>query len=256
MTLTCPSCGQSGELPSGRSSHSVRCRQCGTRVSLPSQEEVASQPDSSWYVNPVIDLCLMICLVVIVSFAAFLVRDHSRTTERRELMALKTTGDHLLAAGHFDAAGVAYSDLVARSKGFDDPDVREAAAWAIEQRIKVEAALQNLEAERQQRDAEQQREAKAKAQVLTAVGGALSRIGLSLSPKPETDSRQEIARSQLADFSTHSGSPSPTPSYGSSSYSGSSRSSASGGSVHVRGYYRKNGTYVAPYSRSSPSRRK
>lgn len=30
----------------------------------------------------------------------------------------------------------------------------------------------------------------------------------------------------------------------------------SGGSVQVKGYYRKNGTYVAPYTRSAPSRRK
>jgi hypothetical protein len=30
--------------------------------------------------------------------------------------------------------------------------------------------------------------------------------------------------------------------------------SSGGGSVHVSGYYRKNGTYVSPYTRRSPSR--
>ena len=32
-------------------------------------------------------------------------------------------------------------------------------------------------------------------------------------------------------------------------------SSTSGGTVHVKGYYRKNGTYVRPHTRSSPRRR-
>lgn len=30
---------------------------------------------------------------------------------------------------------------------------------------------------------------------------------------------------------------------------------SSGGSVHVKGHYRKNGTYVRPYTRSAPRRR-
>lgn len=30
---------------------------------------------------------------------------------------------------------------------------------------------------------------------------------------------------------------------------------SSGGTVHVKGYYRKDGTYVAPYDRRAPSRR-
>lgn len=34
------------------------------------------------------------------------------------------------------------------------------------------------------------------------------------------------------------------------------KSSYSGGPVHVKGYYRKNGTYVKPYTRSAPSRRR
>lgn len=42
----------------------------------------------------------------------------------------------------------------------------------------------------------------------------------------------------------------------SSSYHRSSRSSLSGGTVHVKGYTRKNGTYVRPHTRSSPSRRR
>jgi len=37
------------------------------------------------------------------------------------------------------------------------------------------------------------------------------------------------------------------------SYSGSSTSS--GGPIQVKGYYRKNGTYVSPHTRSAPSRR-
>lgn len=42
-----------------------------------------------------------------------------------------------------------------------------------------------------------------------------------------------------------------------SSSSSSSRSyqSSSGGSVNVKGYYRKNGTYVKPHTRSAPKRR-
>jgi hypothetical protein len=40
-----------------------------------------------------------------------------------------------------------------------------------------------------------------------------------------------------------------------SSYTPSSSSTYSGGgTVHVRGYYRKNGTYVAPYTRRAPRR--
>jgi hypothetical protein len=40
------------------------------------------------------------------------------------------------------------------------------------------------------------------------------------------------------------------------SYStGSSSRSSSGGSVNVKGYTRKNGTYVSPHTRSSPSRK-
>ena len=34
-----------------------------------------------------------------------------------------------------------------------------------------------------------------------------------------------------------------------------SKSSSSGGPVHVKGYYRKNGTYVKPYTRKAPSKR-
>ncbi|MDF2517926.1 MAG: hypothetical protein K0R59_3222 [Sphingobacterium sp.] len=41
---------------------------------------------------------------------------------------------------------------------------------------------------------------------------------------------------------------------GSSRYTPSS-STSSGGSVHVKGYYRKNGTYVRPHTRSSGRRR-
>jgi hypothetical protein len=45
-------------------------------------------------------------------------------------------------------------------------------------------------------------------------------------------------------------------SYGSSQSSYTpSRTSSSGGSVYVRGYTRKDGTYVAPYTRSAPHRR-
>jgi hypothetical protein len=40
--------------------------------------------------------------------------------------------------------------------------------------------------------------------------------------------------------------------HGGHSHSGSSRSSTSTGKVHVRGYYRKDGTYVQPYERSYP----
>ena len=46
-----------------------------------------------------------------------------------------------------------------------------------------------------------------------------------------------------------------TPEYGRSSESSASPSGSSGGTVHVPGYYRKNGTYVQPYTRGSPRRR-
>lgn len=39
---------------------------------------------------------------------------------------------------------------------------------------------------------------------------------------------------------------------GRSAYSSSARSSSPGGSVHVKGYYRKDGTYVRPHTRSAP----
>ncbi|MBT2621202.1 hypothetical protein [Chryseobacterium sp. ISL-6] len=42
----------------------------------------------------------------------------------------------------------------------------------------------------------------------------------------------------------------------SSSYNYNSSSSSSGGSVKVKGYTRKDGTYVRPHTRSSPSRRR
>lgn len=42
---------------------------------------------------------------------------------------------------------------------------------------------------------------------------------------------------------------------GSSSYGSESRSrTSSGGTVHVKGYTRKNGTYVSPHTRSAPRR--
>jgi len=37
--------------------------------------------------------------------------------------------------------------------------------------------------------------------------------------------------------------------------SSSNSSSGSGGTVNVNGYYRKNGTYVKPYTRSAPTRK-
>lgn len=43
--------------------------------------------------------------------------------------------------------------------------------------------------------------------------------------------------------------------YSSSSSSSRSYQSSSGGSVYVKGYYRKNGTYVKPHTRSAPKRR-
>jgi hypothetical protein len=46
-----------------------------------------------------------------------------------------------------------------------------------------------------------------------------------------------------------------TPEYGRSSESSASPSGSRGGTDHVRGYYRKNGTYVQPYTRGSPRRR-
>lgn len=39
------------------------------------------------------------------------------------------------------------------------------------------------------------------------------------------------------------------------SYTKSSRRTSSGGTVQVKGYTRKNGTYVAPHTRSAPRRR-
>lgn len=56
-------------------------------------------------------------------------------------------------------------------------------------------------------------------------------------------------------YTAYSNYESTTTSSGSSTYN-YSRSSSSGGSVHVKGYYRKNGTYVTPHTRSSPSRRR
>ncbi|MFP3833297.1 hypothetical protein [Chryseobacterium sp. SIMBA_028] len=47
-----------------------------------------------------------------------------------------------------------------------------------------------------------------------------------------------------------------TPSRTSTYNYSSENTRSSGGSVSVKGYYRKNGTYVKPHTRSSPSRRR
>ncbi len=47
-----------------------------------------------------------------------------------------------------------------------------------------------------------------------------------------------------------------SPSYNSSSKYSSKPTSTNSGTVHVKGYYRKNGTYVKPHTRSAPSRRR
>lgn len=46
--------------------------------------------------------------------------------------------------------------------------------------------------------------------------------------------------------------PDGSPTYSNNS---SSPSSSTGGTVHVKGYYRKNGTYVKPHTRSAPKRK-
>lgn len=45
------------------------------------------------------------------------------------------------------------------------------------------------------------------------------------------------------------------PTFSSNYYSSPSPRSSSGGTVNVKGYYRKSGTYVSPHTRSSPRRR-
>lgn len=58
-------------------------------------------------------------------------------------------------------------------------------------------------------------------------------------------------------YTTYSNYNSNNSSYNSSYYRSSSTSSSpSSGTVHVRGYTRKDGTYVRPHTRSSPSRRR
>ncbi|MDN4011278.1 hypothetical protein QX233_02275 [Chryseobacterium gambrini] len=56
-------------------------------------------------------------------------------------------------------------------------------------------------------------------------------------------------------YTTYSNYTTSSNSYNSSSYRSSS-TSFSGGTVHVKGYTRKDGTYVRPHTRSSPSRRR
>lgn len=50
--------------------------------------------------------------------------------------------------------------------------------------------------------------------------------------------------------------PSTTKTSSKSTYSSSSPSNSTGGTVHVKGYFRKNGTYVEPHTRRAPTRRK
>ncbi len=57
-------------------------------------------------------------------------------------------------------------------------------------------------------------------------------------------------------YTTYSNYTPSSTSYNSSSYRSSSSTSSSGGTVHVKGYTRKDGTYVRPHTRSSPSRRR
>jgi hypothetical protein len=76
-------------------------------------------------------------------------------------------------------------------------------------------------------------------------------LQVKLPPKERTYSSSSASTSYGDSSSSSSNS------YSSSDYSsyGSSTSSSSGtGTVHVQGYTRSNGTYVAPYTRSSPRR--
>lgn len=43
--------------------------------------------------------------------------------------------------------------------------------------------------------------------------------------------------------------------YNNTNYTNTSTTTSSGGTVHVKGYTRKNGTYVKPHTRSAPRRR-
>jgi hypothetical protein len=57
-------------------------------------------------------------------------------------------------------------------------------------------------------------------------------------------------------LSTRENDSSPTSRVPAPSYTAPSSSYSGGGTVHVRGYYRKNGTYVQPHTRSAPHRRR
>jgi NADH dehydrogenase/NADH:ubiquinone oxidoreductase subunit G len=63
---------------------------------------------------------------------------------------------------------------------------------------------------------------------------------------------QQASAAQAAQLAQQAQDTTPAPSFGDSGYASGANYSA-GGSVYVHGYYRKNGTYVSAYTRSSPS---
>jgi hypothetical protein len=82
---------------------------------------------------------------------------------------------------------------------------------------------------------------------LVAVGGAVPTPD-EYDPKPEPVFEPPVKKARVAAAPAEVVNP-PLMSVRSAPSSGSS-----GGSVHVRGYYRKDGTYVRPHTRRSPSR--
>jgi hypothetical protein len=250
-TLTCPKCGRSGRLPRGTPLVSVKCKGCGTRIAIGARpERTEGTPDIPWYRDTYIRASIAFALLVLVLFVSFLAWDGHRTRARQDLLSLKDEGTRLESAGDLQAADKVYQNLETQGDGWDDPDIRDAVRWAVDRRSHVQDALNAQQAARDREAATRDYEARLRSQLLAALGRALNRAGLSLQAKPPAGSGG--GGSVASSTRDSSGSYTPSYSYGGG---GSSRSRSTGGSVSVRGYYRKNGTYVAPHTRSAPRRR-
>lgn len=189
---------------------------------------------------------MVFTLLVLVLFIGYLRWDNHRLHVRQEILVLKEEGDRLQNAGQYTDAINAYDDVTTRGNGWADLDIRHVVDRACASRDDAKTAIVNLQIEKDRLSHVRQAEEMARARILASVTRALSRFGLALHPAPIV---------AAVNVTANTSAPSPTYS-GTSGGSGSSVSSSySGGRVQVRGYYRKNGTYVSPHTRSAPRRR-
>jgi hypothetical protein len=227
--LTCPNCGTSGRLPRDRTPEQLRCKRCDARITIQrAAAPLPSQDEPPWHQDPYIRASIVFSSIVLVVFVGYLVWDQHRTHTRQELLAIKILGDRLDAEGKFEEAASTYEGFVNQAESWNDNEVREAVGSAIERRGRAQSVIAARRAEQQRLTAQRQRKAEARAWIWSgfkparAVASATADWLLSIVPSGGT-----------SDGNTYDGS----------------------GTVYVRGYHRKDGTYVSPHTRSAPRRR-